>query len=576
MVLRFLPLLLAVAAAALRAQPSCENTPAYTPCDLVLELSDSDAAAHPNPYASVELKAEFRSPRHHTFLVPGFWDGGHRMVLRFAPTEPGQWDYRMTSNVAAWDGKTGSFHAAESESPGFIRPANVHHWAYTERNLPHLWMGANETRFAFIDDSAFRNMVDARAAQKFNHVRGLVLDAGDASFPDLAQAQRLDARIRYLNQKGIIADLILASGPAEIARRFPDAAQRRRFAEYLAGRYAGFNITWQGVEQFEDYPGARAVLKEIGSGLKEADAYQHPRTSGARVTSAPLLDDAWMNFVAYGTADDSVPAIEHQLYGVPSVALNVSGEDGSRLRHRLWNATMNGQYPTCNCPAGTEKAFTVWYDFFADTRHWELEPYFDVDGGRAVALDDTEYIVYVENPGPVEVLVQKHGYDVYWVDPATGETTRQKFKGDHFTGEAPAKGHDWVLHIVREGHLESMNRSYKFESRPIVLQEIEQNVAKVPFEVEQPSAEVSVSKPVPYAAKIKRETRATRSMMWLWTGEVPAEGQGYRVLGSAQKGTFQFPRVLAKNQDAVMNMRVFGMNANGKVYALDKALGLAP
>ncbi len=62
---------------------------------------------------------------------------------------------------------------------------------------------------------------------------------------------------------------------------------------------------------------------------------------------------------------------------------------------------MNGQYVTfgntgtyggkqiavdaeiCRFP-GAEQ-MTHWYDFFSRTRHWELEPYFDVgDGGRAV------------------------------------------------------------------------------------------------------------------------------------------------------------------------------------------------
>ena len=37
---------------------------------------------------------------------------------------------------------------------------------------------------------------------------------------------------------------------------------------------------------------------------------------------------------------------------------------------------------------------SVWYDILLGTRHWELEPYFDVDGGRALALEDTEYLVY--------------------------------------------------------------------------------------------------------------------------------------------------------------------------------------
>src|SRR5436190_13757700 len=122
----------------LRAQTPSANTPAYTTCDIVFELSEKAAAAHPAPYKTVELKAEFRSPRHRTLAMPAFWDGGNRMVIRFAPTEAGDWDYRLSSNVADFDGKTGAFTAASSSSPGFIRAANLHHWAYTERTATGL------------------------------------------------------------------------------------------------------------------------------------------------------------------------------------------------------------------------------------------------------------------------------------------------------------------------------------------------------------------------------------------------------------------------------------------------------
>ena len=79
--------------------------------------------------------------------------------------------------------------------------------------------------------------------------------------------------------------------------------------------------------------------------------------------------------------------------------------------------------------------------------------------------------------------MEKHAYEVYWINPANGEvTTGKKFSGEHFTGEAPDRSHDWVLHVVRESHLQSMNRSYKFASREedIVLQEVEANSPKVP------------------------------------------------------------------------------------------------
>jgi hypothetical protein len=206
------------------------------------------------------------------------------------------------------------------------------------------------------------------------------------------------------------------------------------------------------------------------------------------------------------------------------------------LRRRLWNVTMNGQYPGFG-NAG-------WFDFISDSRHWDLEPYFDVDGGRALALEDIEYIVYVEKPGPVEIAVEKRSYNVAWLNPITGELVKQKkeFKGEKFLGEPPDRAHDWVLRLSREGKKESMLNSFRFEARTTVLQEVEQNSDKVPFEMVEPAGDtVSLSKAVPYSTKLKRETRATRSVMWLWTGEVATEGQGYRVLGTGPKGTFQIP-----------------------------------
>jgi hypothetical protein len=420
----------------------------------------------------------------------------------------------------------------------------------------------------------------------------LVLGEGaEAAFtgpgqPDLARFRRLDERVRYLNQKGIAADLILATDPGTLVKAFPSFEDRRRFVRYIVARYGAFNVTWQMVQRFEDYPeDARALLKEAGGVLKEADGYPHPLSSGAAITSAPLLEDKWMSFSTQGTVDDTVGAVEHQLYPVPFVNLNLGGgSDEAALRRRLWNATMDGQYVTyTGAASGAEpgnspgaKQMTVWFDILSDTRHWELEPYFDIDGGRAVALEGVEYLAYIEKPGPLELRVEKHGYDALWINPADGEITRKKFSGDHFTGEPPDKSHDWVLHLVREGRVESMNRSYKFESREILLQEVEQVPDKVPFTIEQPAlaADLPVAKPVPYAAKITRDTRATRSIMWLWTGEVASDGRGYRVLGTGPQGTFNIPASLAKSYPAVMNLRLYGMNLNGKVYALDRALQL--
>jgi hypothetical protein len=313
-----------------------------------------------------------------------------------------------------------------------------------------------------------------------------------------------------------------------------------------------------------------------------------------------------MNYVVYQSSNDQLGSVEHQFYQVPFVNTEFGYEnsgagkshdhhvDTDTFRRRLWNATMNGQYPVFgNTGTYGGRAFsqdakyldspgarqmTVWYDFFSKTRYWELEPYFDVDGGRAVALEDVEYIVYVEKPaGPIELLVARHGYDVKWFNPITGESLKQKnFKGERFTAEPPDRSHDWVLHVSREGRKEGMLRSYKFESRPVPVQEVELSPARIPYEIAEPSAdEISLSKPPKFSVKIKRDTRATRSMMYLWTGEVPAEGRGFRVIGTGKEGTLDLRR-LKGNLPAVLNVRVAALNANGKAYALDRVYKLVP
>ena len=602
-----LPFFALVAAVSPQAAPqlaaSCDNTPVWSACDLVLELGPKAAADHPDPYATVDLRAEFRSPNMRTYAIPAFWDGGKRMVLRVAPTEAGRWEYRLSSNIAEWEGQIGSFTAVASEAPGFLRVANLHHWQTTAANQPHLWMGASEMGFARLDDADFRAVVDARAAQKFNHLRGRVLGEGDQlgflapGAPDLAYFQRLDRRVAYINSKGMIADLVLAPNPAALLRLLPDSMARQRFLRFLVGRYAARNVTWQGLEEFESQTGTRAVLKEIGSLIKQFDPYQHPRTTGARMTSAPLLDDGWMDFTGYGTAAVAVGAIEHQLYQVPGVALDFAHErvgtvkagpndvDAAEFRHRMWSASMNGQYVTyANNGAGAAsldspgtKAMTAWFNLMAGTRHWDLEPYFDVDGGRALALPGVDYIVYIDSPGPVELTVEHHGYDVYWIDPADGSvSSHRKWSGEHFTGEPPDRFHDWVLRVVRELTVESMNRSYKFESRDVPVQEIVIDPAKVVYQIEQPAGALAAGRTAHFAAKITRSSRATRNMLWMWTAEVTADREGYRVLGTTQQGDFNLPAGLATNFPTTVLVRLYGMNGYGTVYMAPKGYDLNP
>ena len=125
-ILKFLnPQILLFLGVSALAQTPCRSTPVYEPCDIVLEMSQAESAKHPNPYLTVELRAEFRAPKGQTYRLPGFWDGGHKLKIRFSPLTEGQWDFRVSSNLDRFNGQTGSF-TAPSVAGTYPYICNIH------------------------------------------------------------------------------------------------------------------------------------------------------------------------------------------------------------------------------------------------------------------------------------------------------------------------------------------------------------------------------------------------------------------------------------------------------------------
>jgi hypothetical protein len=238
---------------------------------------------------------------------------------------------------------------------------------------------------------------------------------------------------------------------------------------------------------------------------------------------------------------------------------------------------MSGEWPVARVD-GTDtpeaKAMQTWAETLGRTRYWELEPYFEIDGGRALGLPGVEYLVYIEKPGELSILVEKHNYEVYWIDPATGQRIHEKkeWSGKEFTADPPTKDHPWLLHLSRDGHKAGMARSYKFTSLPNVMQEPEVSEAKIPYAVvaPKPDAEPLVAgASVPFQLRLKRETKGTRRMYYLATGEVVLDGAGSRMLGAGLSGEWKVPADVLAGETGVMNVRVEAVNAAGKLYSLD-------
>lgn len=554
-----------------QAQEVCQPTLAYSICEIRFTLDEAEAKAHPQPYQSVLLRAEVRSPRHKTYLMPAFWDGGRNLTIRVTPTEEGTWAFRLTSNLKRFDGKEGTFEATPSTHPGFVVPATVRHWQYGENRQPHLWYGYSDRDFVSRPAAAFEAELNERLQQRANHVSGLLLPADFpfAKEPDVNWLREAEKRIRLANEKGVTVDLTLFAKGLAVGKLWPNAASRERFLRYLAARFSAFDITWVLSEEAESVPDTKAALREVATVLRNGDPLKHPITTGVALSASIFGGENWLQYGRDHSNDGQLGAIDHQTFAKPMIATVDSVK-------RLWQATMNGQYPEWK-GKGDEQGAKAWFEFFAGTRHWELEPYFDVDGGRCLALEGIEYIVYIEKPSqPVEVLVEKHGYDVYWVNPLTGERQKQKeWKGEKFVAEAPNRNQPWVLHLSRDGKKEGMLKSYKFESRYPVVQEIEGLEKLVPFVMAEPSGDtLRLGQAAKFSVQVKRQTRATRLMQYVWTAEVSTGTQGTRIIGIGSEGTLRLTKELTSSFPAVLSVRVLGMNANGKVYSIDKVFQL--
>lgn len=574
---------LATIGAADTSLPVCTAGAAqYKPCELRFEWNPGELPAGESAFHYEWLNIEFRGPDQTTYLIHPFWDGGNRLRARFAPNLAGIWHYRITSPIKRWEVRDATFSVAGGTNPGWVSVANVRHW-WTNNRQPHLWVSA-EVPWLQLDQAAFQAFADARKSDGFTHLRGVLLSGAagangplDAKGnPNFAYFAKLDDRLLYANDRGFVLDLMLADESFISSGAFDQWQLRDDLIKYIAARYSPLDVSWQGFQDFEDRAGNRVLLKEIAGLLKNSDPFHHTMSTDARMTSSMLLRDGWENYIIEASPDPQLAAVERQFTAAPQVHV-IQGVAPDAFRHELWQSTTNGEYPTMRYEASKNTAniaaMKTWIQVMSGVRHWEFEPFYDVDGARAVGLDNVEYLLYAARPGTVEIeFSEKHKYNPQWINPRTGETIALKdAKQDTYSQTTPGPG-DWILEMPRDGQKEHMLKSYKFESVPAPEQVPELNAKSIPFKMEAPSGQtLDGNAPVPYSAKITRANRASRLMQYMWIGEVVADGEGPRVLALGASGDFKIPAKLIKKYPALLNLRLNAINANGKAYSLEGA-----
>ncbi len=233
----------------------------------VHEIGLTAAGEFPNAYTDVEVTAAFTGPDGVARTVRGFWDGGKNFKVRFTPTVEGAWKYAATSTPAnAGLARSGAFTctAPAPGSPGFLR---------RDVEFPTSFLFDNGTRFFMCGTTYYAILFNARADGDWqtsitniarygvNKVR-MHLDPssdntskthfppskpflnGDPDRPDVAHWQTADRVIRFMAERGVIADLIVF--PYRRTQKDVAAlAQDERYLRYVLARFAAFpNVQW--------------------------------------------------------------------------------------------------------------------------------------------------------------------------------------------------------------------------------------------------------------------------------------------------------------------------------------------
>ena len=266
-----------------------------------------------NPYLDVDVEAVFTGPNGEQIKRPAFWNGGRSWLIRFAPTRPGLWTYRVNCGDptdGGLNGLAGSIVGVEADSTasdiyrhGFLRSAE--RYLAFDDGTPFFWLGDTHWRFLWEKwdeasktgwHSQFREMVDRRVEQGFTVYQTNLLSFEDgwnaaACWATGEEYRRIDVgffesvvdpRMAYIADAGLVNAMGLAWHEAI---DHPDApAGLARLARYVVARYGSLPMVWTMAGEVAGYnPALREARingwRTVAKAIAETDGYGHPRTA---------------------------------------------------------------------------------------------------------------------------------------------------------------------------------------------------------------------------------------------------------------------------------------------------------
>jgi hypothetical protein len=346
------------------------------------------------PWEDVELSVQFAGPDHESFRVNGYWDGGNTWKVRFVPTRPGRWSYRVDGNAAdaGLAGQTGSFTVAPAagDNPldrhgGILQVSSDRHYLTYSDGTPFFWLGDTwwlcpgdqvpiDTSTRPDCPSMFKTLIDKRRQQGFTVVHMAFLGKGWTPRLDALIASRhqpdwnvdfwrtVDRYFDYANDAGLVPVVAMTW---QIEKH---SLEDWKFIwRYFVARYGAHSVTWLVCGEYNlDQPGQAeriARVLALGAFIKGCDPYKramtvHPWWHGGDKHQA--WNEPWYDFImlqgghpGHGSVPPASIYRDAWAHGKPVIEgeCNYEGIYGglagrevtaADVRHTAWQAVLAG------------------------------------------------------------------------------------------------------------------------------------------------------------------------------------------------------------------------------------------
>ncbi len=283
--------------------------------------------------SAIQVDAEIHSNDGDTFIVPCFYDGKQDWILRFTPSKPGTYTYRVTAKTpsTAIEAATGSFHVVENSARGFVRVSKeVPRFFVFENGESYFplgenlgWVSGNGSRLAvwisYLDECQEAGINWIRIWMCPWGMTELVWKDDGKNYHGLEQysstnAEMIDGIFQAAEERGIYIQWVINhhgqysintnpvwndnpynaknGGFLEAPEDFFTSEEAKRHyrdrLRYLVARwgYSAHLLAWEFWNEVDltanfNFPNVRAWHEEMAAYLDSLDPYKHLRTTSA-------------------------------------------------------------------------------------------------------------------------------------------------------------------------------------------------------------------------------------------------------------------------------------------------------